>query len=216
LKKSSLFPFYTLKKIEIIMLNQLIPFSTPLPPMLCDSIGIMSNQRFIKLTYEATKPFWTDGSFGTTFSYYGVFDPFINHPTIAINLLDNSIDLGSDDTFPTHAIILDRKENKIYLGNVETVNQLLAKYQESISEVNQLTLKQWEETLTNNPQKLGMFEFFGNINQSQQLERANLIHWLDQQITTELIDQLVSASNQGYPKAYFIILQLKQRLQQNR
>lgn len=198
------------------MLNQLIQFQTPLPPMLCDTIGIVSTQRFIKLTYETSKPFWTDGSFGTTFSYYGVFEPLIEHPTIAINLLANTIDLGSDDTFPTHAIVLDRKENKIYLGSLETVNELLENHQESMSEVNQLTLEKWEETMTNNPQKLGMFEFFGNISQQQKLERANLIHWLDQQITTELIDQLVSASNQGYSKAYFIILQLKQRLQQNR
>jgi hypothetical protein len=196
------------------MLNQLTKFSTPLPPMLSDCIGILSNKRFIKLTYEATKPFWHDGKCGTTFSYYAVFRPFIDHPTIAINLLDDNIDLGTDDSEPTHTIILDRKENHLYLATIEHAQELLNHHQETLPDYPEYSLTDWEKhfNLFNDcPQRLGMFEFLKGITHQQHLEAANLIHWLDKYITKELIDQLVEASNQGYGKAYSIILQLQQR-----
>jgi hypothetical protein len=59
-----------------------------------------------------------------------------------------------------------------------------------------------------------MFEFFKGITEPQHLEAANLIHWLDQYITKQLIEQLVNASNQGYSQAYWIILRLQERLKQ--
>jgi hypothetical protein len=200
-----------------MMINELTKFNPPLPPMLSDCIGILSNQRFIKLTYEATKPFWYDGKWGATFSYYAVFKPFIDHPTIAINLLDDTIDLGTDDSEPTHAIVLDRKENHIYLGTVEQVTELLKNHQETLPDYPEYSLRDWQEhfNLFNDcPQRLGMFEFFKGITEPQHLEAANLIHWLDQYITKQLIEQLVNASNQGYSQAYWIILRLQERLKQ--
>jgi len=195
------------------MLNQLIKFQTPLPPMLSDNIGIISNKRFIKLTYEGTKPFWSDGKNGATFSYYAVFQPFIEHPTIAINLLDDDIDLGTDDSEPTHAILLDRKENYLYLGNISEVKTILKNCQEILPNFPKPDWSKWEEISQNYPQKLGMFEFIMGVIQQQHLEAINLIQWLDNYINDDLLNQLISADDNGYSKAYFILNKFMSRLQ---
>ena len=195
------------------MLNKLIKFQTPLPPMLSNNIGILSQKRFIKLTYEGTKPFWSDGKSGATFSYYAVFQPFIEHPTIAINLLDNDVDLGTDDSEPTHAILLDRKENYLYLGSISQVKNILKNYQETLQNYPKPDWNKREEIVNEYPQRAGMFEFMMGITQQQHLEAINLIQWLDNYINDDLLNQLVSASNNGYSKAYFIINKFMSRLQ---
>lgn len=194
------------------MLDQLTKFQPPLPPNLSDYIGIVSQNRFIKLTYELSKPFWSDGTNGATFSYYAVFQPFIEHPAIAINLLDENIDLGTDDTEPTHAILLDRKEDCMYVGEVSVVKNILKNHQEILPNLPEPDWSKWEEISQNHPQRIGMFESMIGISDQQHLEAINLIQWLDHYISDDLINRLIKAEDKGFGKAYYILAQFTNRL----
>jgi hypothetical protein len=68
----------------------------------------------------------------------------------------------------------------------------------------QLTEQEFEETLKaledmslEQMQKFGIFEMFGNTNPQARRETAELVQWLDQQITEELIQQYIQLANRG-------------------
>ena len=61
-------------------------------------------------------------------------------------------------------------------------------------------------------QRLGMFEMFGNTNPQARQQTVELVQWLDQQITEELIQQYIQLANQGNGTALRVIDALKLRI----
>ena len=61
-------------------------------------------------------------------------------------------------------------------------------------------------------QRLGMFEMFGNTNPQARLATAELVQWLDQQITGELIQQYIQLANRGNWTAIMALDTLKLRI----
>src|SRR4051812_12041393 len=94
----------------------------PLPPMLSSLAGHNGTTRFFALFYFS-KATWSDGWNSSTFSYRAAFEPLVSHPTIAFELFDK--DLGSDDGPPVHAILCDRKDGLMYVGDYDEVMRFL-------------------------------------------------------------------------------------------
>ena len=61
-------------------------------------------------------------------------------------------------------------------------------------------------------QRLGMFEMFGNTNSQARQATAELVQWLDQQITGELIQQYIQLANRGNWTAVRALDTLKLRI----
>jgi hypothetical protein len=65
-------------------------------------------------------------------------------------------------------------------------------------------------------QRLGMFEMFGNTNPQARQATAELVQWLDQQITGELIQQYIQLANRGNWTAVRALDTLKRRILETR
>ena len=65
-------------------------------------------------------------------------------------------------------------------------------------------------------QKLGMFEMFGNTNPQARLPTVELVQWLDQQVTEELIQHYIELANRGNYTAMMAIETLKRRIAEAR
>src|SRR5947199_7559643 len=96
-----------------------IPIS--LPPNLLKLMRYPGQARCLAIFYAGGKSTWLDGIASSTFSYYSVYQPFIEHPAVAIHLLDQ--DLGSDDYPATHALLIDREAGEVFVGEF---NQAIA------------------------------------------------------------------------------------------
>lgn len=167
-----------------------------LPPMLLEMAGYKGNARFVGLNYYGSKATWHDGRGAATFSYFSVYAPFIDHPAIAVHLRGANADLGSDDSQPTHSLILDREGNAIFLGRGSEVSRFLAGQHPPVEPV-EMTDEMWaelEKTFTeqmsdlSNMQFFGMFEMFG-ADASRQAETQNLINWLNENTPAEIREQ---------------------------
>src|SRR5262245_47508672 len=97
----------------------------PMPPMLPAVVGVTGEHRFFRLNYEGSKAFWSDGRSGSTFSYHAGYNPYVNHPAMAIHLLD--VSLGHDDEQATHSLFVDRLEAVVYVGTYKEVCHVLQK-----------------------------------------------------------------------------------------
>lgn len=196
----------------------LIP--TPMPPMLPVMVGLPENSLYWSICYYGSKATWSDGRNMSTFSFYGVYKPLINHMALSIYLWP--YDLGSDDEYPTHALLCDRTEQKIYVGEYKLVEQFLDS-QHPFQQRETITLRQWEEIKSQveaevaalreaDFKRRGMFEMFGNISLDQQTEQMQLIHWLDQQITDDLLRRYIEEAKHGNCKATLALKQLQVRI----
>jgi hypothetical protein len=76
--------------------------------------------------------------------------------------------------------------------------------EEAVKAVESMTLEQM--------QRLGMFEMFGNTNSQARQATAELVQWLDQQITGELIQQYIQLANRGNWTAVRALDTLKLRI----
>ena len=188
----------------------------PLPPMLLQMAGVSVESRFISLYYYGSKATWSDGRSCATFSYFHCYEPLIHHFAVAIHLYPYH--LGSDDEYPTHALVCDRVEEKLYVGSREEVEQFLEAQHPPRQPI---TSEAWEAiraelALKQQPdiaqmQRLGMFELFGPPNPSMQQEAIELIHWLDQHIDEALVLKYLKAAKAGNHQAIFAIEGFKRR-----
>lgn len=185
----------------------LIP--VPLPPMLPLLVGVSTSSRYFGLYYMATNATWSDGRSIGTFSFYGVYEPLINHIALDIHLWN--CDLGSDDSQATHALLCERTEEKMYVAGyglveefLESLHPPLPKRQptkEEWSEIkNAIAQKFWQER-DSDWQKQAMFEFLGQSSPKMQQKRLELVHWLDCQITKNLLDRYIQEAKIGNFKA---------------
>lgn len=191
-----------------------IELPVPMPPMLPEMVGV-SNSQYFAMYYQGSKATWSNGRAMATFSYYTVYAPLIEHITLAIHL--ESYNLGSDDELPEHAILCDTVRHKMYVGAYKEIDYFLL--QQHPHEPSQLTAQEVEaavkavESMTlEQMQRLGMFEMFGNTNPQARLATAELVQWLDQQITEELIQQYIQLANRGNWTAIMALDTLKLRI----
>lgn len=193
----------------------------PMPPMLPSVVGISSDRRFFRLNYEGSKPFWSDGRAGATFSYYAAYEPFVDHLAVAINLFD--VSLGHDDEPPTHALLVDRANAAVYVGEYGAVSRFLHRQHpprrpptpEEIEEANK-QLDELEKLNLDQLREMGMFEFVFGPKPEQHDRCAEMVAWLDQYITEELIRSYVAAAEAGRFEAFHYLNRLKQRIDYSR
>ncbi|MGH9429820.1 MAG: hypothetical protein ACRD2L_26340 [Terriglobia bacterium] len=189
-----------------------------MPPMLPDVVGVKSEARYFSLSYEGGKAWWSDRRAGATFSYYGAYEPYVSHLTMAIHLLD--VDLGSDDGPPTHALLIDRGEGIVYVGGYDEVSCLLEQQHpprcpptpEEIEEMNR-DLAKMEKMSLDEMREIGMFEFMLGSTPQQQDRCGEMIAWLDQFINEELIQSYVAASEAGQFEAFYHLDRFRQRVE---
>ena len=190
----------TITKIENF---NLIP--TPLPPMLPEMVNVPETSRYWSFCYYGNKATWSDGRSMATFSFYGVYQPLISH--LALNIYLWCYHLGSDDEYPTHAILCDRNDKKMYVGEYIEVEQFLDSQHPHQQPI---TVEQWSEMKTqvedviphwseSDFKRRGMFEMLGQITKEQQLEQVELIHWLEQQLDEALLRRYI---NEAYACNY--------------
>jgi hypothetical protein len=193
----------------------------PMPPMLPSVVGVSSDKRFFSLSYEGSKPFWSDGRAGATFSYYAAYEPFVDHLAVAINLFD--VSLGHDDEPPTHALLVDRANAAVYVGEYGAVSRFLRRQHpprrpptpEEIEEANK-QLDELEKLNLDQLREMGMFEFVFGPKPEMQDRCAEMVAWLDQYITEELIRSYVAAAEAGRFEAFHYLNRLKQRIEYSR
>ena len=88
-------------------------------------------------------------------------------------------------------------------------SQLTAQeFEEAVKAVESMTLEQM--------QRLGMFEMFGNTNPQARQQTVELVHWLDQQVTEELIQQYIELAKRGNYTAMMALETLKRRMAEAR
>ena len=190
-----------------------IELPVPMPPMLPEMVGV-SNTQYFALYYQGSKATWSNGRGMGTFSYYAAYAPLIEHIALAIHL--EPYNLGSDDVFPEHALLCDCALNKMYVGTYEEIDYfLLQQHSDKLPQVTEqefeVTLKALEDMSLEQMQKFGIFEMFGNTNPQARRETAELVQWLDQQITEELVQQYIQLANRGNWTAMSALDTLKSR-----
>jgi len=118
---------------------------------------------------------------------------------------------------PEHAILCDTVRHKMYVGVYKEIDYFLL--QQPPHEPSQLIAQELEEAVTavesmtlEQMQRLGMFEMFGNTNPQARQATAELVQWLDQQITGELIQQYIQLANRGNWTAVRALDTLKLRI----
>ena len=173
---------------EQIMKHNFTEIPVALPPVLMRLIRYPGDARFVALFYVGAKATWADGLASATFSYYSAFQPLKDHPAVDIHLRDK--DLGTDDTPPTHALLCDRQERKMFVGEIDEVLDFLSaqaggqRDEEAAARYEELFA---EPTNMEEMHARGMFEFIGRPSPDAQAETEQLLRWLDGYITEDLI-----------------------------
>jgi len=198
--------------------TQFIELPVLMPPMLPEMVGASDTQYFA-LYYQGSKAAWTNGRAMATFSYYAVYAPLIEHITLAIHL--EPYNLGSDDEVPEHAILCDTVHHKMYVGAYQQIDYfLLQQHPKELPTLSQqefeAAVKAVENMSLEQMQRLGMFEMFSNTNLQARQQTVELVQWLDQQITEEVIQQYIQLANQGNGTALRVIDALKLRITESK
>ena len=157
------------------------------PPNLAELIGYPGAARYVAFYYMGTCATWDDGLASATFSFFGVYSPLIEHPVMAIHLLD--ADLGSDDGPPTHALVVDREGGAFLVGSYDDAIRLVrSQFDEEARRAagERYAAIFGEPTTLDEFQRAGMFEVFAPGVESR-TDTEGLLRHLDRQITEELV-----------------------------
>lgn len=188
--------------------------------MLLDHAGANQSQ-FLAFFYSCSKATWSDGRASGTFSFYGLWEPWINYLAMAIELFD--ADLGTDESIADHCLLCDRGSGRVYLA--ENNRELLVFLESQHSPIEP---ENWEQLGNERPldalrlqslnlaqlQDRGMFEFLGQ--NPRHVEWAvSLTNWLDGQVTTELIQRYVTEIQAGNQFAAIALANFKRRLERS-
>lgn len=121
----------------------LILIPVPMPPILPQALQFPQDSRYVALTYEATNCYVQDGRSGHTESYW-IYSALIDHFTIAIHLIGK--DLGSDDTRPTHALLVDVAQSQLWVGEYRQVSGFLKAWNDFTNPIQvELTREQMQQ-----------------------------------------------------------------------
>lgn len=159
----------------------------PLPPMLLELAGVGKEHRFVALYKWYGKPTWTNGNSCTPFPVCTVWQPFIQHEAIASQLI--GYDLGADNEEPSHALVCDRLQGKMYVAAFEVVIYFLNSQQQ---QTRAISVCYWEavkhKALAYTPvtfermQKVGMLEMFLPPTPEHLRQARELVNWLDKYV----------------------------------
>jgi hypothetical protein len=192
-----------------------------MPPMLPEVVGVQGSSRLFSLSYKGSKPFWSDGRAGATFSYYAAYQPLVEHLALALHLF--AFHLGSDDEPPTHALLIDRQEAHLYVGVYHQVMQMLAAQhppkrsstpeelaaiEQHLAAIESLSFEQLREH--------GMFEFLMGATEGQKNKCWAMVAWLDELITEDLIQAYLDAGEVGNHQALHHLMHFQQRIDATR
>ena len=165
-------------------------------------VGVSVDSRYVALGYYGSKATWMDGRSSATFSYYGVYEPFTQHEAIACFLWD--VHLGSDDELPTHLLLCDRTDNKMYVGEIKAIEKFLDEQhppRQPMTPEQWIDAKKYIESLPpptmEELKQQGMFEMFGRISQEQQKQKLELEFWLDTYITKPIVERYLAEARAG-------------------
>lgn len=161
--------------------------SVPLPPMLLDLVGVGKEHRFIALYYWYGKPTWTNANSCTPFPLYTVWQPYIQHEAIARQL--QSYNFGADNEEPTHALLCDALEVKVYASAFDVMLYFLNNQQEQTQPI---AVRHWEkirnQALAYTPitfdvmQATGMLEMCLPPTPEHKQQAEELVMWLDKYV----------------------------------
>lgn len=159
----------------------------PLPPMLLELAGVGKEHRFVALYFWYGKPTWSDGNSCTPFPLYTVWQPYIQHSAIARQL--QGYNLGADEEEPTHALLCDRTEAKVYVAAFEVMLYFLNSQQE---QMRPMSVCHWEalkhKALAYTPvtfermQAVGMLEMILPPTAEHIQQAKELVVWLDEYV----------------------------------
>lgn len=180
-----------------------------LPPMLSVACGHHSMSRYFALYYLGSKATWDTGWQSSTFSYYAVYEPLLNHPLIAVETLD--CDFGSDDGPPRHALLADRAASKLYVGEWDQVLKFLREKNPQPAAPGEV-IELASEVSVDQLRDLGMFEWMLGASSEQQRGGAELLAWLDSKLEPGVIEKLDEQAQQGDMNACYVLMRLGQRM----
>lgn len=156
------------------------------PPQLERLMNYEGSARYLGIYYAATDARWNDGREDYPWSYWA-YSPLINHPALVLDLV--GADLGSDDTKPTHWLMLDRADRALYLGTPAEIGQQLrsqhppAKPISLTAEQLQQCLAEVEKQMRDHPAPSDE-EIFAALQQERQWV-GEMVAWLDVQAQIE-------------------------------
>lgn len=177
------------------MIEHSYKLSIPAPDFLCEAMNLaLLAREWIGICYTATNPTWTDGGWSRTFSYYDVYYPLLNNEGMGIQLAQAhrklkskyNIDFGSDDTEPSHIILLHQHKRELYIAEFSTGMRFLQEQypkpdpkqveinKEQLEQILLEHQKQMQEVIQN-PSKYGMHELF----ECNSNYRNKIINWFN-------------------------------------
>lgn len=170
-------------------LNSFQKIPVKLPPQFISLANYQRGLRFVVINYQGTKAMIGDGLITSPFPFYQAYNPLISHPSIVV--YTHQFNFGSDDAYPTHALLLDSQEMEIYLVTTRQGDELLRLQYETVENPNEIIMKSLEKM--RNPQTLadyqeiGMFQFFApQVDRSKEVEE--MVNYLNQFLPEDLRD----------------------------
>lgn len=192
----------------------------PLPPMLLQMAGVKGDSRFVSLFYAGSKATWSDGRGCATFPLFTVWQPYTQHLALAIHLFDYH--LGSDDSEPTHTLVCDRQQQKVYIARWGEAERFLDSQHPPQQPMTTQEWGQIKAQLAQHPpldisqlQDLGMLELFMPPKPEHKERAVQLIQWLDQYIDQAVIRKCVEAAQAGDYRAVWALETFRRRCQQH-
>jgi hypothetical protein len=194
------------------------PLPVPLPPMLSALVGHNGTSRFFALCYAGTKATWLTGWTSSTFSYFAAYQPLVEHPAVAVHLFGK--DLGSDDGPPTHALLCDRQEARMYAGGYDEVMRFLRAHNPAPPAPTDKELaatgRHFGRMTPAEMRELGMFEFLFGPSAEQREIGGELVAWLDRFVTPELLRRYQEMWDGGDLEAMHVLLRFTRRYEEAR
>lgn len=185
------------------------------PKKLFELLEIPEQNKYVAIYYQGTNAIWTTGYSLRTFSYFGLYELMINHLAIAF-YLDDEVDLGSDDTEPTHVLLFE-KDGFISIAEYLASERFLKDNNPAPPPLDKadkaVDIAQWYEKIENNPGNFGMFEMFAKPNPEFQQLAIEVIQDLDQQVTEEMFLKAIEIANKGSGRMLFIVNKILTRIQ---
>lgn len=175
---------------------------TPLPPMLLPMAGVVVETRFIGLYYLGSKATWTDGRSSRTFPFSTVWQPYTRHPAMLFPLASLGVHLGADDREPTHQLVSDRTESRVYVAAWTEANRFLANQHPPLRSAAPAAWEAVKAAISSLPQptmtqmqQLGMFEWFSSPTPPMLAAQTELVTWLNQYIDRSQIEYYAQLLN---------------------
>lgn len=168
---------------------------TPLPPMLLKVAGVEVEARFVGLYYLGSKATWTDGRSSRTFPFYTVWQPYIQHPAMMFALARLEVHLGTDELEPTHQLVCDRQEERVYVAPWSETQRLFKQQHPPLQSPTPKELETIQALISALPQpsmeemqQVGMFEWFLGSTPQMEAGKIELVAWLNQYIDSGQIE----------------------------